>query len=104
MEKNKYEIRYSEQFNRELVDVFNYIVYELENNIAAENLMQLIEKEIKIRSESPESFNFFKLEKEGMFKWYRINVNNYVILYTVENNIMTMRRFLYCKRNFDKLI
>lgn len=104
MEKNKYEIRYTETFKKEIEKVFKYIVNVLKNNIAAENLVQLIEKEIKKRSENPESFKSFKLKKNGILKWYRINVNNYVIFYTVENNIVTFRRFIYSRRNFDKLI
>ncbi len=104
MEKNRYEIRYTETFKKDIERVFKYIVNVLKNNIAAENLVQLIEKEIKKRSENPESFKVFKRRQKGNLKWYRIIVNSYVIFYTVDNNIVTFRRFLYSRRNFDKLI
>ena len=102
MAKKKYRIQYSELFNNDIEKVFLYIVNELKNSIAAQNLIKQIDKEIKNRSENPESFKCFKLRSD--IKWYRINVNNYSIFYTVDGNVMTMRRFLYSKRNFDKLI
>lgn len=103
MKENKYEVRYSELFKYEVENAIKYIIYELKNNIAAENLAQLIEKEIHKRSKCAENFKYFKLE-DGQFKWYRINVKNYSIFYTVENNVMTLRRFLYGKRNIDKFL
>ena len=44
MQKNSYKIEYTETFKREIEEVFKYIVYELKNNIAAEHLLQLIER------------------------------------------------------------
>lgn len=103
MAKNKYKLRYSETFRKDVKGVLFYIVNELQNPIVAENLLQLIENEINKRIENPESFKFFSLAKSNV-KWYRINVNNYVIFYTVEENYITLRRFIYSKRNLDKLI
>lgn len=101
MKEKKYEIRYSKKFNEDVSNSFKYIVNELGNIIAAEKLMILIKKEIEKRSEIPESF---KAEKIGKFEWYRININNYIIFYTVDKSVITFRRFLYNKRNFDKLL
>ena len=86
MEKNNYQIKYTQNFKREIENVFKYIVNELQNEIAAENLLQLIER------------------NKSTYIWYRININNYSAFYTVKGNVMTMRRFLYSKRNLEKLI
>ncbi len=104
MEKNNYKIKYTEIFKKEIEEVFEYIVNELQNGIAAENLIQLIEKEIIERSYNPESYKSFKLNDKDTYTWYRININNYSAFYTVENNIMTMRRFIYSRRNFNNLL
>ncbi len=104
MTKNKYEIQYSETFKMEIKNAFRYILDDLENSVAAENLIQLVQKEIEKRSDFPESFKRFKIERESEFKWYRINVNSYSILYTVDKNIITMSRFIYSGRDFEKLI
>ena len=104
MEKNNYKIKYTETFKREIENVFKYIVNELQNEIAAENLLQLVKKEITERSYNPESYTPFRRKNKSTYTWYRININNYSAFYTVKNNIITMRRFLYSKRNLDKLI
>lgn len=104
MEKNNYEIKYTETFKKEIEEVFEYIVNELQNEIAATNLLQIIETEIIKISYNPESYKFFKLKNKGKYNWYRININNYSAFYTVEANIMTMRRFIYSKRNINNLL
>ena len=98
------KIEYTETFKREIEEVFKYIVYELKNNIAAEHLLQLIEREIIKRSYNPLIYQSFKLKNKGKYTWYRINVNNYSIFYTVENNVMTIRRFIYSKRDLTNLL
>ena len=104
MEKNNYEIKYTQNFKREIENVFKYIVNELQNEIAAENILQLIEREIKERSYNPENYKPFRRRNKSTYIWYRININNYSAFYTVKGNVMTMRRFLYSKRNLEKLI
>lgn len=99
MEKINYVIEYSETFKKEIEEVFIYIVKELQNIIAAENLLQLVHNAIIKRSKDPIIYKSFKLKDSGTYNWYRININNYYALYTVENNMITMRRFIYKKRN-----
>ena len=53
MGKNSFKVEYSETFKRDIENVFKYIVNELQNEIAAENLLQLVEKEIIKRSYNP---------------------------------------------------
>ena len=101
---NCYQIKYTETFQIELENIIKYIAYELKNKIAAENLLLRIEEEIKKRSKNPEAFKSFKINKEAIFNWYRINVNNYSIFYTVTNQTMEVRRILYCKRNLFSII
>lgn len=103
MEKNNYKIEYSENFKKEIEEVFIYIVVELQNIIAAENLLELVNSSIIKRSNNPTIYKSFKLKNNGTYNWYRININNYCAFYTVENNIMTMRRFIYKKRNINKI-
>ncbi len=103
MEKINYEIKYSETFKKEIEEVFIYIVKELQNIIIAENLLQLVNTSIIKRSKDPIIYKSFKLKDGGTYNWYKININNYYAFYTVENNVMTMRRFIYKKRNINKI-
>lgn len=104
MIKKKCKVVYTELFRTDIKNVFNYIVNELDNPIAAERLMELIKEKIEERVKYPESFSVVKISKNKNRKWYRINVKNYVIFYTVENDIIAMRRFLYSRRNYKNFI
>ncbi len=104
MKENNYRIEYTEVFKIEIETVFRYITYELKNVIAAENLLQLADKLITERSKNPESYKSFKIKESSDYTWYRININNYSAFYTVKGNVMTMRRFIYSKRNIGNLL
>ena len=69
MEKSNYEIKYTETFKKEIENVFKYIVNELQNEIATENLLQLIEKKIKERSYNPENYKPFRLKDKSTYIW-----------------------------------
>ena len=43
-------------------------------------------------------------KKYKISSFYKIYVKNYIVLYTVKDNIMEVRRILYSRRNFDKLV
>ncbi len=67
MDKNSFKIEYSETFKRDIESVFKYIVNELQNEIAAENLLQLVEKEIITRSYNPQGYKSFKLSDKDIY-------------------------------------
>lgn len=48
--------------------------------------------------------NNFELKYSPEFLNDFENINNYIIFYTVSNNEMKVRRFIYAKRDLDKLI
>lgn len=92
----KYQTRYFPKFYDDLERITDYIKTELGNVIAANKLLDEIEKEIEKRRNNPE--NYEKYIKHGII-YYRIYVKNYIIFYTIKDNIMEMRRVLYSKRN-----
>ena len=55
MEK-KYIIRYLPLFYRDLENIIDYIKYDLQNDTAANRLVDKVENVIKERLQSPESF------------------------------------------------
>ena len=103
MEK-KYKIKYLPLFYKDLDNITDYIKYQLKNRIAADNLVNKIEKEIKQRASSPSTYEEYTSIIKRKNTYYRIYVKNYTIFYTVKDNTMEIRRILYSKRNFDKLI
>lgn len=104
MAKCNYKIEYLPSFNEEFDETLYYIIYKLNNREAAEKFVENIQKAIINRSINPESFELYKEEKKRKYKWYRIYVGNYIIFYTVKNNVMQVARLLYHRRNFEKLV
>ena len=103
MEK-KYKIIYLPLFYKDLDNITDYIKYQLKNRIAADNFVNKLEKEINQRAFSPNSYEEYISNRKRKNKYFRIYVDNYTVFYTVNDNIMEIRRILYSKRNFDKLI
>ena len=102
--KNKYNIKYLPSFYRDLDGITDYIKYELQNEAAANRLVDEIENEINKRLQNPESFEKFQSRRKRLNTYYRIYVKNYTIFYVVIDNTMEVRRIIYYKRNFEKLI
>ena len=104
MANNKYTIRYSSTYINQFNSILKYIVNNLKNKIAAENFYNEVIKEIEKRSENPEGYEKYISTRKRKNTYYRIYVKNYTIFYTVKDNTMEVRRILYSRRNFDKLI
>ena len=99
---NKFKLKYSQQFYNDLDQIVSYIKYELNNVIAAQNLLNKVEKSIKYRFRKPLGFEKYKTNSGNTY--YRIYINNYVVFYTVSDDAMEIRRIIYNKRNIDKLL
>lgn len=102
--KNKYNIKYLPSFYRDLDGITDYIKYELQNEAAANRLVDEIENEINKRLKNPESLEKFQTRRKRLNAYYRIYVKNYTIFYVVKDSTMEVRRIIYSKRNFEKLI
>ena len=104
MEKNKYAIRYSATYINQFNNILKYLVNNLNNRMAAESFYNKVISEIEKRSHNPTSYEKYISNKKRKNTYYRIYVKNYTIFYTVKDNIMEVRRILYSRRNFDKLV
>ncbi len=104
MGNKKYTLRYLQLFERDLLDAVMYISENLNNPVAAEKLVDEVEKAILERLDMPLSFEPFKSEKKRKDKYYRIYVGNYTIFYVVIDDVMEVRRFIYSSRDMDRLI
>ena len=104
MAKNKYTIKYLLSFSEELDEIIYYITFILKNKKAAERLLHKVHNAIEQRSESPESYEVYKSKAKMKYDWYRIYIGNFIIFYTVRNNIMEITHIIYSARNFDDLI
>ena len=100
----KHKIIYFPLFYEDLDNITDYIKNKLKNEIALGKFVDKLEKEIKERASNPISYEEYISNKKRKNKYYRIYVDNFTVFYTVKNNVMEVRRILYSKRNFNKLI
>ena len=97
-----FDLRFSDNFYKDFSNIISYIKNELGNTIAAENLIEKVDIEINKRLSNPQDFQVFLTPNQN--KYYRIYINNFIILYTVTNTDMIVRRIIYYKRNLDELL
>jgi len=100
----KYNLKFSYLFYKDLDKILRYIKYKLLNPIAANNLVDEIEKEINDRLHMPKAFEKYNSKKDRRNAYYKIYIKKYVIFYTVDENYIYIKRILYNKRNFKNLL
>lgn len=111
MVQKQYRLSYLPIFYDDLLNAVNYIILKLKNKQAAEEVLNLTEIAIKERLNAPESFEKFQSMKERKYPYYRIYVKNVIVFYVVipdesDSNIaiMEVRRFLYNRRDIEKVL
>lgn len=99
---NNFQLQYSPTFYEDFTKIIFYIRYELKNNIAAHNLINLVETEIIKRSQNPLGYEQFKTKRNNIF--YKIFIKNFIVFYTISDITMEIRRIVYNKRDYKNLL
>lgn len=108
MTDTKYKLRYLPLFYEDLEQKVVYIAEKLQNEKAANDLIDAVERAILERLPMAEAFEPYHSLKERRYPYYRIYVKNFVIYYVViddgKDKIMEVRRFLYNKQDRERNI
>lgn len=100
--KEIYEIEFTEDCRDEIEEIYEYISENLDAKIAAKNLMKKMRDTVMNLKENPEIY--MKIERKDRKKrdFRRLVVNNYVILYTIDEAKKTVyiSHMYYGKRNY----
>ena len=109
MTDKKYKLRYLPLFYEDLEQKVVYISEKLQNEKAANDLIDAVESAILERLPVAEFFEPYHSMKERKYSYYRIYVKNFVAWYVViddegDDKIMEMRRFLYDKQDYSQLL
>lgn len=88
--------------HEDLDNIVSYIAVQLNNHIAAANLLDEVEKCYDYLKSNPlmyERCHDIRLEKEG---YRRATINNYVLVYKVDETLKTViiYRFFYGAQNY----
>ena len=109
MNDKKYKLRYLPVFYEDLEQKVMYIAETLQNQKAANDLLDAVERAILDRLPVAEAFETYHFLKDRQYPYYRIYVKNFVIYYVVidkegDDKIMEVRRFLYEKQNRKTIV
>ena len=104
MNGKRYKLRFLPLFEEDLNGIVDYVAFRLKNPIAAEALVNDVQKAIHDRLSCAEAFEPYHSAKERQYPYYRIYVKNYVIFYVVIGDVMEVRRILYNRRNIPEHI
>lgn len=104
MNGKHYKLRFLPLFEDDLNGIVGYIAFRLKNPIAAETLVNDVQKAIQDRLSCAESFEPYHSAKDRQYLYYRISVRNYTIFYVVIDDVMEVRRIVYSRRDLRKQI
>ena len=100
--KKQYRLRFLPLFIKDLDEIVDYISIHLNNPIAAERLIDDVEKSIMRRLESPDIFAPYPSVKDREYPYYWIRVRNYYVFYVLIEDVMEVRRIIYSRRNISE--
>jgi toxin ParE1/3/4 len=89
----------------DLQQIYNYIAYELQSIINAENQLNRIQEEISKLDFMPESFRLYEKEPWKSRGLRFFSVDNYIVFYVINNNAkeVNVLRVLYGRIDFLKI-
>lgn len=104
MKGKRYEIVTFPSFHRDLQEIVDYITYHLGNPIAADNLAIEVGKAIEERRYFPEAYERYSSRRKRKHPYYRIQVKNFTVFYTVRGNTIEVRRIIHGSRDIQSYI
>lgn len=81
---NQYQVEFTDEFKREIRKIYNYIKEELYAEKAAQDLMIKVEEYTNNLSYAPRIYAEIDKYRGTERVYRRIVINNYVILYTID--------------------
>jgi len=104
MKRKKYKLQYSDSFIEDITEIAHYISYDLLNPVAADNLVNSVEKSIINRLQYPTGFKKCASRNSKEEVYYKIQVKNYTIFYVLIDDVMERRRIIYSRRDIENLV
>ena len=103
---NKYKIQFSKDARKDLIDIYSYIRYNLQEPTIAKKLEKRIREEVYKLEDNPTIYAIIKDEIIRKREIRKIKVNNYIVFYKVEenNSIVEIVRIMYGRRNWTKIL
>ena len=98
MNEKHYKLRFISLFEDDLNSITDYLSEALQNQTAADALVDDVQQAIHKRLPYAESFEHYHSLKKREYPYYRIYVKNYTVYYVVIGDVMEVRRILHSRR------
>ena len=99
-----YKVLISKAAKGDLKSAFEYIKYTLKNPVSAENLIASSKLAFKSLENMPERQPIVKDEYLSKFEIRILPIRNYLAFYNISGTMITIIRFLYSKRDWQKFL
>lgn len=100
----KYKIEISEQADKDLRNIYEYIAFELQAPENASGQIDRLEKHILSLDSMPEKYRIYDKEPWKSRGLHILPVDNYAVLYIpdTDTKVVTILRIMYSGRDIDK--
>ncbi len=100
----KYNIEYSMESKKDLVEIKRYIKYNLQEANTAQKLITKIKEEIDGLKDNPEMYSIIDDDIIKRFEIRKLVVDNYIIFYRINDENIQIVRVMYGRRNWITLL
>ncbi|MBR2705281.1 MAG: type II toxin-antitoxin system RelE/ParE family toxin [Clostridia bacterium] len=100
----KFLIEYSNDSKQDLIEIKQYIKYNLHQPIIAARFINKIENEVKKTAINPRIYPIIDDELIGKLKIRKRSIKNYILFYQIKDDSIKVVRILYEKRNWRKIL
>ncbi len=100
----EYNIDYSKEAKEDLVEIKQYIKYNLQEPETAEKLITKIKNEINNLKHNPKIYGVIDDELIRKLEIRKLIVDNYIIFYRIKNDNIEIVRIMYGRRNWISLL
>ena len=101
-----YSVKITDLAEEDILSTVKYISGVLKNTVAANNLLDEIEKHEKILEEMPNIYSFVNDEYLFQKGLKYVRIKNYLMFYTIDENvkIVNVIRFLHGRMNWQYIL
>ena len=100
----KYNIEYSLDAKQDLIEIKQYIKYNLQGPEIAQKLILKIRKEISTLKNNPEIYTIIDDDIIKKLEIRKLMIDNYIVFYRIKNNNIQIVRIMYGRRNWINLL
>ena len=100
----KYNIEYSLDAKQDLIEIKQYVKYNLQEPEIAQKLILKIRKEISTLKNNPEIYTIIDDDIIKKLEIRKLIIDNYIVFYRIKNNNIQIVRIMYGRRNWINLL